>query len=51
LDFSTPRGGVPRCILALSILYLGMLEDAHGLRGLKDQKRVVKLGKLFLLLN
>jgi len=51
LDLATPGGGVPRCILALSILYLGMLEDAHGLRGLKDQKRVVKLGELFLLLN
>jgi hypothetical protein len=28
-----------------------MLEDAHGLWGLNDEKRVVKLGELFLLLN
>ena len=51
LDLAAPGRGVPRCILALSILYLGVLEDAHGLWGLKDQKRVVKLSELFLLLN
>ena len=51
LDLAAPGRGIPRFILALSILYLGVLEDAHRLWGLKDQKRVVKLGELFLLLN
>jgi hypothetical protein len=44
LDLSTPGGGLPRRILGLDILYLGMLEDADRLRGLQDKKRVVKLG-------
>lgn len=51
LDLAAPGRRIPRCILALSIFYLGMLEDAHGLWGLNDEKRVVKLGELFLLLN
>lgn len=36
LDLATPRGGLPRCVLGLTILYLGMLEDADGLRRLQD---------------
>lgn len=37
LDLSTPSwGGLPRYIIGLDILYLGMLEDADRLRGLQD---------------
>ncbi len=49
LDLAAPGGGLTSCILTLAIIYLGMLEDADGLRGLQGQKRVVKLGKLLLL--
>ena len=36
LDLSTPWGCLPRGIIGLDILYLGMLENADRLRGLQD---------------